>query len=117
MNCPLCSSSNIRRSSSSDWMDVLPKLRGREAFRCRKCRHRFFATPSGHTAANDSDRPRRKIQRDQLSKLRTKRRLFRRAIAFGVIVVTFSLFGLFLHYITADHVPKEGAQDMGSPNE
>ncbi len=34
------------------------------------------------------------------------RRLFRRVLAVAVLVVTFSLFSLFLHYISMDHVPK-----------
>lgn len=117
MTCPQCASSDIRRSSTSGWKDVLPNLRGRQAFRCRKCRHRFFAPPSAQLAAGDQGRLQRKIARSKLSKQSKKRRLFRGVITAAVIVAMFSLFGLFLHYITVDHPPKDNAQDMGSPNQ
>jgi hypothetical protein len=117
MTCPQCTSSDIRRSSNSSWKDVLPRLRGRHAFRCRKCRHRFFAVPSAPPAAGNPDRRGSKIKLDLLSKQWKKRRLFRRVITFAVVVAMFSLFGLFLHYIAEDHPPKDNAQDMSTPNE
>lgn len=112
MTCPQCSSSSIRPSSHSSWKDILPRLRGREAFRCRKCRHRFFALPSTQIPVNNPDQPSRKIKHDKLSKQRQRRRLFRRIVTVVVVVVTFSLFGLFLHYITADHPSKPTEDEM-----
>jgi transposase-like protein len=117
MTCPQCSSSYVRHSSTSSWKDILPGLLGREAFRCRKCQHRFLALPSKQSASKDPDRPQRKIQHDQIAQQRMRRRLFRRFVACAVVVVMFSLFGLFLHYISVDHAPKGDAQDMGSPNQ
>lgn len=70
-----------------------------------------------HLTPNDPGRPSRKIQSDQFSKQRTRRRLFRWVVAVAVIVVVVSLFGAFLQYISVDHVPKGDAQDMAAPNE
>jgi transcriptional regulator NrdR family protein len=117
MTCPQCTGSDVRPSSSSSWKDALQRLRGRQAFRCRTCRHRFFALPSTGLATNDPDRLQRKIKRDTLSKQWKKRRLFRRVITFAVIVTMFSLFGLFLRYIAQDHPPKDNAEDMSTPNQ
>ena len=117
MTCPQCSSSDVRRSRESSSKDVLQSLLGRQAFRCRKCRHRYFAFPSRQFAVKNPDGTARKIQSDPIGKQRKMRRVFRRIIQVAVIVVMLSLFGFFLHYITGDHVPKSDAQDMGSPNE
>jgi hypothetical protein len=43
MICPNCSSSEIRRSQRSSWADLVQQFRGQDAFRCRKCRNRFYA--------------------------------------------------------------------------
>ncbi len=43
MICPNCASSEIRRSQRSSWTDVVQQFRGQDAFRCRKCRNRFYA--------------------------------------------------------------------------
>ena len=117
MTCPQCTSSDIRRSRDSSWKDLLPSLLGQQAFRCRKCRHRFYAVASAQLAANDPNQPGRRIQPDPIGKRRKVRRFFRRVIQLAVLVVMFSLFGFFLRYITSDHVPKSDAQDMGSPNQ
>lgn len=118
MTCPKCNSSDVRRSRDTGWKDTLQSLVGRQPFRCRKCRHRYLALPSKRLAANDPNQlcscntlP------DPIRKKRRMRRLFRRVIAVSVLVVMFSLFGLFLRYISVDHVPKSDAQDMNSPNE
>ena len=117
MTCPQCTSSDIRRSRDSSWKDILRSLGGQKAFRCRKCRHRFFARPSAHPAGNDPARPGRKVPLDPITRKRKLRRLFRGIIAVSVLVVMFSLFGLFLRYIAADHVPNSDAQDMNAPSE
>ena len=112
MTCPQCTSSDIRRSSNPSWKDVLPSLLGQQPYRCRKCRHRFFARPSTQLAANG-----RKNQADPISKKRKMRRLFRTVLAFAVVVLMFSLFGFFLRYITADHAPKGDEPDMVLPDQ
>ena len=117
MTCPQCSSLDIRHSRDCCWLDVVQRLCGRKAFRCRSCRHRFFALRLTPLAANATDRPGGKFQPDQLSTHMKKRRRFRRVIAFAVFAFMFSLFAFFLHYIAVDHVPKNDAQDMNSPNQ
>jgi len=117
MTCPQCTSSDIRRSTTSSWSDILPSLRGRRAFRCRKCRQRFYAARLTAPAVHGSDHSGRKIAASKLGKKWMRQRLIRGVIAAGVIVAMFSIFGLFLHYIAVDHPPKDSAQDMGSPNQ
>jgi hypothetical protein len=116
MTCPQCASSDTRRSTTSSWRDLLPSLLGRQAFRCRKCRHRFFAVLSTRSASNAPDRPHGKVPFGKLSTQWKKRRLFRGVITAAVIVVMLSLFGLFLHYIAVDHPPKD-AEDTSYPSE
>jgi hypothetical protein len=46
MICPNCGSPEIRRSQRSSWADIVQQFRGQDAFRCRKCRNRFYALRS-----------------------------------------------------------------------
>jgi hypothetical protein len=117
MTCPKCASANIRRSSTSIWKDVLPSLRGREPFRCRECRHRFFALRSADSSARGPDRSARNNHHRKFRNPRKKNRIIRRLFAFAVLVLMFSLFGVFLHYITTDHAPTGDAQDMSLPSQ
>jgi hypothetical protein len=117
MTCPQCSSFDIRYSRNESWKDSLQSLVGRKAFRCRMCQHRFFALQLTQLGAFDPARSGRKFQPDMLSTHMKKRRRFRRVIAFAVFAFMFSLFAFFLHYIAVDHVPKNDAVDMNSPNQ
>ena len=47
MICPNCGSSEIRRSQRSSWADIVQQFRGQDAFRCRKCRNRFYYPRAG----------------------------------------------------------------------
>ncbi len=114
MNCPQCSSVDIRSSRRSHWMDSIQRLLGRQAFRCRKCRHRFFALPTSLPAENRPGHPPRKHQHTPLSAVRKKRRLFRRMIAFAVVVVMVSLFWAFLSYVSVDHTHQVDDDGTGS---
>ena len=70
MNCPQCGSDEIRKSQSSSWADIVQQLRGEDAFRCRKCRKRFYASRAGVGTVLPS-RPRRsKSRRDGKRRIR-----------------------------------------------
>jgi len=114
MICPQCTSSDIRRSSSASWKDDLQSLWGRHAFRCRKCRHRFYALPSTQPIESDEPGLPRKVPIDKLSKKWKRRRLLRWVIASAVIFTVVSLFGLFLNYISVDHPSKPTDQDVSA---
>ncbi len=115
MNCPACGKSDIRRSHSSDWRDNFERLLGRQAYRCRKCRQRFYYPAVGELARRNSGLAQKKGVK--VRDFRRRKRVMRRIIAVAVFVVMFSLFGLFLRHISQDHPPQSNAQDMGSPNE
>ena len=46
MDCPKCGSDDIRVSHHAHKKDVFHHLCGQEAYRCRKCRHRFYGPKS-----------------------------------------------------------------------
>ena len=117
MICPQCSSSDVRRSTTSTLKDSLARLRGQEAFRCRKCRHRFHAIPSTSFAPEGADASGRRIPVSELSKRRRRKRLYRRVLTAVVIFAAVSLFGAFLHYISVDHPPQPTPQEMSLPDQ
>lgn len=41
MQCPSCKSLNVRGSDRILLTDLIRRLRGQSAYRCRNCRHRF----------------------------------------------------------------------------
>lgn len=41
MKCPSCKSLNVRGSDRVLFTDLIRRLRGESAYRCRNCRHRF----------------------------------------------------------------------------
>jgi len=105
MTCPECGSSEIRVSRSTQWSDVFHRVLGREAFRCRKCRHRFFASDSPES------NPERAVQSKQthgptkLMSTRAKNRLVRRVIVILIFAVAFVIFWYFLRYLTREPSP------------
>jgi hypothetical protein len=72
MICPNCGSSEIRRSQRSSWADIVQQFRGQDAFRCRKCRNRFYS-PRNAVADPVSVKPSRR--RRSRSKTSLKKRL------------------------------------------
>ena len=43
MKCPNCKSLNVRASDRFIFTDLIERLRGQSAYRCRNCRVRFYA--------------------------------------------------------------------------
>lgn len=111
MICPQCGSSDIRTSRRSPWTDVFQRLRGREPFRCRKCRLRFFASQSS-LAVDERVVPSTHTRRPQkLMSTRSKRRLIRWIIVVTIFAVAFIIFLFFLRYLTTERSP---SQDSGA---
>ena len=110
MICPECSSPDVRESRSSRMVDVFQRARGRIAYRCRRCRHRFYASPgSDNEISKGAHRVSRHSKRTISS--RGRRRLVRKIILFSVFAIAFLIFWLFLRYLT-----KEPSPD-GSPSQ
>jgi hypothetical protein len=113
MTCPECGSSEVRASSSTRWNDFLQRVRGREAFRCRKCRLRFFASPSSDSGSKPTEQSTDIRRPNKLMSTRSKKRLVRRLIAVVIFAAAFALFWFFLRYLTTERMP---TTDSGAVN-
>lgn len=111
MNCPECGSDNIRTSRSTRWNDIFQRVRGRDVFRCRKCRLRFYASVSAGAGLKHSGKSDRAHSPQKLISTRKKRRLVKRLIVVSIFVFAFIVFLAFLRYITAE---KETPSDPGA---
>jgi len=109
MNCPHCGSSEIRYSYSSQWSDTIHRVLGRDAYRCRKCQVRFFQRRVKAASGNLNERGEKG---EQHSEFMRRKRLTRRLLTVAVLVLMFSVFGLFLLRITKDHPPPISAQGL-----
>ncbi len=117
MTCPHCGNSDVRRSHSSQRGDVLHRAFGRDAYRCRKCRLRFFLPRYAQIATHAKKKSNRSGKAAKLLDFRQRKRLTRRLIAIAVFVVMFAMFGLFLQHIMEDHPPANNSQGADSSNQ
>jgi transcriptional regulator NrdR family protein len=117
MNCPLCSNSDIRRSHSRYRDDVFQGLLGREAYRCRKCRHRFFMHRSASAAVQVPKNTASKSGGSRPIDTRKREYLVRKLIQVAVVIVMFSLFGLFLSRLAVDHPSAPRPEELSQPSE
>ena len=99
MICPKCGSSDVRSSRNPRWSDVFQQVRGREPFRCRECRRRFFASVS-EPAPDLAGQPKSTQRSRWHISTRTKKRLARRLSLIVIFAVALIIFWLFLRYIT-----------------
>jgi hypothetical protein len=104
MTCPKCSSQNIRISRHSHWNDVFYRIQGEQPYRCRSCRHRFYASLSALPASRQSGHHTIPI----MSAWRRKH-ILRRVIILAIFATCFYIFWLYLRYITTDRVPSNGS--------
>jgi len=117
MSCPRCANPDIRRSRSSHWSDAWHRAWGRDAYRCRKCRLRFFQTCLAQTADQIKGQTDRSRKAGKRLDFRRRKRLIRRLIAITVFIVMFSMFGLFLRHISQDNPPPSSTQDSGGASD
>jgi hypothetical protein len=115
MTCPECGSSEIRVSRSTRWSDVFQRVRGREAFRCRKCRLRFFALVSSESGPERAVQSKQTHRPTKLMSTRRKNRLVRRLIVILIFVVAFVIFWYFLRYLTSEPSPPRDSGAISSP--
>ncbi len=115
MTCPECGSSEIRASRSIRWSDVFQRVRGREAFRCRKCRQRFFASVSPESGPGRAVQSKQTRRPSKLMSIRSKNRLVRRLILILIFAVAFVIFLFFLRYLTTERIPAPDSGATSSP--
>ena len=101
MVCPSCGSTNIRTSRRAFMTDKLHRAIGREAVRCRACRHRFYVSKSGTAVELPKAQSSRKRKSHKLSSSARRRRT-RKIVTASIFALAFIIFLVFLRYITAD---------------
>jgi len=102
MNCPYCSSPDIRVSRHTHNGDLFQRIRGRQAYRCRKCRHRFYAAKSSLPATERLHASGLGGRAGIRLGSRTRKLLVRRIIIVAIFAAMFAIFCAFLSYLTSD---------------
>ena len=96
MNCPLCNSVDTRPSRKESRFAFLNEWRGRQLYRCRECRHKFFVQLSSQEMRRlkeaESIRMKRKQGWKGLIQKRTHRRAVEALVFFGMLVVFYLAF-------------------------
>ena len=105
MICPHCGSSDTRASKSTRWRDAFPRTLGREPFRCRACRQRFYVSPFSEPDAKQVARSSRSKRPTRRMRSRTLKRIKRMLVLFVTFGLAFGLFWIFLRYFTAVKAP------------
>ncbi len=95
--CPQCGSDNVRESSTRRGMDLMPSNLGKEAFRCRSCRGRFYVKIDSQAPVSPAARKRRADRkREPIWKHpKLRRHMNEISIALGSLVA----FGIFLYLL------------------
>ena len=97
--CPHCASDNVRQSSTRRGMDLLPANIGKDPYRCRACRARFYLRRDNEPTAPGAAAARRRRsdrKRDPFWKHpRIKRHMNEISIGLGSLFA----FGLFLYLL------------------
>jgi hypothetical protein len=114
MICPTCSSPDVRVSQRTQWNDFFQHLLGCQAYRCRKCRLRFYAPGFAALTASAAGSPSSLHRGHVAPSVRNRRRLIRRLIAVAIFTLMFVIFWFYLRYLTTDRVPAD-TSEMNSP--
>jgi len=115
MNCPGCGSSEVRASRRTRWSDFLHRARGQDAYRCRNCRLRFFASGSAGQSAENVIPASERHRSKPLPSSRMRRRFKRRLVVIAIFAVAFLLFLLFLRYLITERTPPQDSSVAISP--
>ena len=105
MICPHCGSTDTRASRSTRWRDAFPRTLGREPYRCRGCRKRFYASPFAQSAAKQGTPARGSKRSTHRMRSKTRKRIKSMLVLFGTFGLAFGLFWIFLRYFTAVKAP------------
>ena len=100
MICPGCGSTEVRPSRRSRWGDLIPRMHGQQAYRCKKCRIRF----QGAAGAAGSRGGFFQWRRRHGSSRGSRRRALRLVQAVIFLLMLF-VFYLFLRYLTDEKSP------------
>ena len=106
ITCPSCGSSEVRASRNARMTDAFHRLRGREPFRCRSCRRRFFAALPPAEKQRLAAEPKRSHGSKLHLSTRRRKRLIRLLIMISIFAVAFILFLFFLRYLTTERQPE-----------
>jgi len=115
MICPACGSSEIRTSRHTRWSDFFQRVRGREAFRCRTCRLRFFASQSTKSGPEQVVQSKHIHRPQKLMSTRSKKRFVRRLVVILIFAVAFVIFLFFLRYLITERMPASDSGAVSSP--
>jgi hypothetical protein len=110
MICPGCNSPDVRVSQQVHWSDVFQRLLGCQAYRCRKCRRRFYAPAFSGLTPSTVGQPGSIHTSALIASTRNKRRLIRRLIAIVIFTVMFVIFWFYLRYLTTDRTPPDSSE-------
>lgn len=85
-------------------MDVVRRAFGQQAYRCRKCHHRFYgpkddASTSSETPGSSKRKP---LSIPSVRNSHRRKRRIRRLITIGIFALVFMLFLIFLRLITRE---------------
>jgi preprotein translocase subunit SecG len=114
MTCPECGNSEIRISQRAHWGDIFQRVRGRQAFRCRKCRRRFFAPLSPQSGLDQGFQSKHSTRPKKLFSTRRKKNLVRALAVLSIFAMAFVIFLLFLRYLTTERAPDPDSGDSYS---
>ncbi len=110
MNCPECGSADVRISRHAHAMDVVQRLLGRRAFRCRECRLRFYALKSEASKLEASRRWSRFHRRPTWRENHEGQSHLRRTLGLlAIFVLAFIIFLIFLRYLATERNPSDEA--------
>ena len=113
MTCPACGSSEIRVSHYACWRDYFERMCGQEAYRCRSCRVRFYASKSALSSEAHSASLKSSRRKDPRLRASAKKRFIRRLIMAVIFGTAFIIFWYFLRYLTAEPHPASDTSGIG----
>jgi hypothetical protein len=102
MTCPKCGSEDVRHSQKPHSSDLIQGIGGKAAYRCRKCRERFFGTPSDSAGSKPRRKPLRTSSLAQKLNSKKANRIKRRITVVAVFLGVFLIFLLLLRYLTTE---------------
>jgi len=113
--CPSCGSTEVRISKRSHWSDVFHLAGGREAFRCRNCRRRFFVKQAEEKSISTSSRQGSNQRSRPRMSTTAKRRLQRKLLIIFIFALALTIFGFFLRYILREPSPPSDSGLFNTP--
>jgi hypothetical protein len=105
MKCPSCGTPDVRPSKRQHSFAFLRTVRGFERYRCRECRHAFWAKPP----KDNDERIRRKRQRAWGAFIQSKRRR-------NFFEITLFIAMLVIFFVTIRYLVNKTGEGSQSPS-